>query len=134
MSSKLEEVRNQRLQLLQSAKLPLPALSVDEGELTYGGKKWDCMSGSDQLRVGVAIVRKLRPECQFVVLDKTEQMDLQTLQEFGQWLEAEGLQVIATRVSTGEECSIIIEDGLVANAPLPTATPAPVSPFDQEGF
>ena len=30
------------------------------------------------------------------------------------WLEAEGLQAIATRVSTGEECSIIIEDGYVA--------------------
>ena len=42
-----------------------------------------------------------------------EQMDLQTLQEFGSWLEGEGLQAIATRVSTGDECSIIIEDGYV---------------------
>jgi hypothetical protein len=33
------------------------------------------------------------------------------LKEFGAWLESEGLQVIATRVSTGEECSIIISDG-----------------------
>ena len=40
-------------------------------------------------------------------------MDLQTLNEFGQWLEQEGLQAIATRVSTGDECSIIIEDGYV---------------------
>mgnify|MGYP000237778025 len=40
-------------------------------------------------------------------------MDLDTLQEFGQWLEKEGLQAIATRVSTGDECSIIIEDGYV---------------------
>ena len=39
---------------------------------------------------------------------------MQTLQEFGQWLEQEGLQAIATRVSTGDECSIIIEDGYVA--------------------
>ncbi|MNF10155.1 hypothetical protein D3C80_2110100 [compost metagenome] len=29
-------------------------------------------------------------------------------------MEQEGLQAIATRVSTGEECSIIIEDGYVA--------------------
>ena len=33
-----------------------------------------------------------------------------------QWLEQEGLQAIATRVSTGDECSIIIEDGYVAGA------------------
>lgn len=29
-------------------------------------------------------------------------------------LEQEGLQAIATRVSTGDECSILIEDGYVA--------------------
>ena len=37
--------------------------------------------------------------------------------EFGKWLEAEGLQAIATRVSTGGECSVIIEDGYVKNEP-----------------
>jgi len=34
-----------------------------------------------------------------------------TLMEFGAWLEQEGLQAIATRVSTGGECSVLIEDG-----------------------
>ena len=81
-----------------------------DGELIYNGRKWDCMSGSDQLKVSTAIVRKLNPKCGFVLLDKLEQMDLDTLKEFGQWLESEGLQAIATRVSTGDECSIIIED------------------------
>lgn len=38
-------------------------------------------------------------------------MDTDTLEDFGKWLEAQGLQAIATRVSTGDECSIIIEDG-----------------------
>ena len=79
--------------------------------MVYKGQKWDNMSGSDQLKVSTAIVRKLNPECGFVLIDKLEQMDLDTLQEFGQWLEQEGLQAIATRVSTGDECSIIIEDG-----------------------
>ena len=71
------------------------------------------MSASEQLRVSAAIVRKLNPECGFVLMDKLEQMDIDTLNEFGKWLEAEGLQAIATRVSTGGECSIIIEDGYV---------------------
>ena len=38
------------------------------------------------------------------------------LKEFGNWAEQEGLQIIATRVSTGEECSMIISDGY-AEAP-----------------
>ena len=66
-----------------------------------------------------AAVRKLNPKCGFVLLDKLEQMDLNTLKEFGDWLEAEGLQAIATRVSTGGECSIIIEDGYTAGQEPP---------------
>lgn len=69
------------------------------------------MSGSEQLKVATAIVRRLKPECGFVLVDKLEQMDLQTLAEFGAWAESEGLQVIGTRVSTGGECSLVIEDG-----------------------
>ena len=109
----LEDVRKEKADLLTSAELPLPGLSVQDAELFYNGAKWDCMSGSDQLKVATAIVRKLNPKCGFVLLDKLEQMDLDTLQEFGKWLETEGLQAIATRVSTGDECSVIISDGYV---------------------
>ena len=77
------------------------------------------MSGADQLKVATAIVRKLNPKCGFVLLDKLEQMDVDSLNEFGAWLEAEGLQAIATRVSIGEECSIVIEDGYVAGQETP---------------
>ena len=49
-------------------------------------------------------------------MDKLEQMDIDTMKEFGAWLESEGLQVIATRVTNNQdECSIIIEDGYVKN-------------------
>lgn len=113
LTTDIENIRSEKAALLDSAELPLPGLSVDAGELIYNGARWDCMSGSDQLKVATAIVRKLNPKCGFVLLDKLEQMDLDTLQEFGRWLEAEGLQAIATRVSTGDECSVIISDGYV---------------------
>jgi len=58
-------------------------------------------------------------------------MNMDTLNEFGQWLEQEGLQAIATRVSTGEECSIIIEDGYVAGQDnIPVQTPAQQPPVE----
>ncbi len=113
LTNQIDKVRKEKYDLLNSAELPLPGLSVENGELTYNGFKWDNLSGSDQLKVTTAIVRKLNPNCGFVLLDKLEQMDEDTLHEFGAWLEAEGLQAIATRVSTGGECSIIIEDGYV---------------------
>lgn len=115
LTKELEEIRHDKYALLDSAKLPLPGLSVEDGELTYNGKKWDCMSGADQLIVATAIVRAINPKCGFVLLDKLEQLDADQLHMFGVWLQSQQLQVIATRVSTGPECSIIIEDGFVAS-------------------
>ncbi len=117
LTEEIEELRKERRELLEGADMPLEGLSIESGELLYNGAKWDCMSGAEQLRAATAIVRRLNPECGFVLLDKLEQMDSDTLREFGQWLESEGLQVIATRVSTGGECSIIIEDGAPVELP-----------------
>ncbi|MGN0243643.1 MAG: AAA family ATPase [Lachnospiraceae bacterium] len=113
LTAKINQVRDKKMSLLNSVELPLDELTVEDGELLYKGQKWDNMSGSERLKVATAIVRKLNPNCGFVLLDKLEQMDVTTLKEFGQWLEEEHLQAIATRVSKGEECQIIIEDGYI---------------------
>lgn len=124
LTEQIKAKRTARMDLLNGADLPLTGLGVEDGSLTYNGKHWQDMSGSDQLRVSTAIVRRLNPDCGFVLLDKLEQMDLATLAEFGSWLQAEGLQAIATRVSTGGECQIIIEDGRVKDAEEPPAPKA----------
>lgn len=124
LTEQIKAKRTARMDLLNGADLPLTGLGVEDGSLTYNGKHWQDMSGSDQLRVATAIVRRLNPDCGFVLLDKLEQMDLTTLAEFGSWLQAEGLQAIATRVSTGGECQIIIEDGRVKDAEEPPAPKA----------
>lgn len=115
LTEKLSTIRDNKISLLKNANLPLNGLSIEDGEITYREKKWDGMSSSEQLVVATSIVKALNPECGFVLLDKLEQLDLDTLKEFGNWLEKEDLQVIATRVSKGEECSVIIEDGKVLN-------------------
>lgn len=127
LTGQINEVQSQRMSLLDSADMPVKGLSVADGELVFNGQKWDCMSGAEQLRVATAIVRKLNPECGFVLLDKLEQMDRETLQDFGAWLEAEGLQVIATRVGDDDSCSVIIEDGYVADQ-LEKSAPQPEEP------
>lgn len=114
LTAKVEDVRAKRRKLLESVKLPLPGLGVENGELVYNGQKWDCMSGMEQIKVAAAIIRQRKPECGFILLDKLEAFDLEQLAALSEWLTENNLQAIATRVSTGEECSIIIEDGLVA--------------------
>lgn len=119
LTAEVEDVRARRTALLDGADMPLPQLSVQEGVLTYNGQPWSCMSSAEQLRAATAIVARLKPECRFVLVDKLEQMDVDTLRDFGAWAAAQGLQVIGTRVSTGDECSIIIEDGEVAAEAAP---------------
>lgn len=130
MTERIESVRRAKMDLLKGADLPLPGLAVENGLLTYQGRKWDCMSGSEQLRAATAIVRRLKPECGFVLVDKLEQCDPQTLAEFGRWAEEEGLQIIGTRVSAGDDdmCSIVIEDGYS----IDTEKPAKTADLDQK--
>ncbi|MBQ8556169.1 MAG: AAA family ATPase [Clostridia bacterium] len=111
LTNQLEKLRADKRALLDGAALPLPGLTVENGCLTYKGHRWDCMSGAEQLIVGTAIARALNPSCGFVLLDKLEQLDAHTLNIFNGWLMQHGLQAIATRVSTGSECTVIIEDG-----------------------
>lgn len=112
LSREIDAVREERRSLLATVSWPLEGLSISDGELTFGGQRWDCMSASEQVRVGTAICQALKPECGFVLLDKLEQFDPQELASFGEWLRERGLQGIGTRVSVGAECAVVIEDGM----------------------
>lgn len=113
LNAKVEAVRSERLALLERAGMPLIELTVENEVLLYKGKEFDCMSGAEQMIVSTAICRKIKPDMGFVLADKLEAMDLRSLREFSEWATREGLQVIGTRVSRGEECSVIIEDGMI---------------------
>ena len=122
LTGEIEDIRAKRTALLEGADMPLAGLSVAEGVLHFNGQPWSCMSSAEQMRAATAIVGRLKPECRFVLVDRLETMDTETLREFGAWAAERGLQVIGTRVSTGSECTVIIEDGEVAEhepAPAP---------------
>lgn len=138
LTKEIEDIRAERLALLKDADFPLEGLSVnDDSELVYNGQPWDCMSGAQQLIVSCAIASKINPSCRFVRMDKLEQLDLPTLAAFDEWLKTQNLQCIATRVSKGDECTLIIEDGEVKEGEKPLvlvprkAKPAPKPSTDE---
>ncbi|MGN1364638.1 MAG: chromosome segregation protein SMC, partial [Victivallis vadensis] len=127
LTAELEAVREERRKLLDTAEMPLDELAIgrnDKGRpiLLFNNQPWDCMSGMERIRTAVAVVRKLKPACGFVLIDAIEAFDLDQLRELDRYLEEHHLQAIATRVSRGDECSIIIEDG-VAVQPGTEAAP-----------
>lgn len=134
LTREIEGIRTERLALLKGADFPLEGLSVnDRCELVYNGQPWDCMSGSQQLIVSCAIASRINPSCRFVLMDKLEQLDLDTLAAFDAWLRTQDLQCIATRVSTGGECTLVIEDGEVKDGgKKPVLVPRKVQTPDLE--
>ena len=138
LTAEVEAVREERRRLLDGAEMPLEGLSVGkDGKgrpvLLYGGQPWGNMSGMERIRVATAIVRRLKPECGFVLLDGMEAFDPKQLQAFDEWLQREGLQAICTRVGK-EDCTIVIEDGVAVDegvAPAP-AVPDENSPIPVE--
>ena len=116
-TAEIEDIRKHRLALLDGADLPYPGLSVkDFGKgpvITLNGIPWSDCSGSEQLIVAAAIAFAVKKDCQFVLMDKFEQYDMKSLAQLDEWLVKNDRQVITTRVSTGSECSCIIEDGYV---------------------
>lgn len=125
LSAEIDDLRRRRIALLDGAEMPLDGLTVDEqGRLVYGGSTWGDMSSAEQLRVATAVVRALKPECGFVLVDKLEQFDPAELAAFGAWAEGEGLQVIGTRVATDGTCTVVIEDGRVAGPQAAEASEA----------
>ncbi len=133
LTDALEKVRAERVSLLAGCKLPLPDLAIgkdakDRPTLLYKGHPWDAMSGMERIRVAVAIVQSLKPECRFILLDGLEALDLDALKELDQYLIDTDMQAICTRVSTGGECSLIIEDGVGVN----TEETAPEVPAVEE--
>lgn len=137
LTDALEAIRKERRDLLRNAPMPLPDLAIGKNEkgfpvLLYRNQPWDCMSTMEQYRVAAAIVRKLKPECGFLLLDGLETFDHEQLEAFDEWLRNENLQAICTKVGT-EDCSIVIEDGVAVEEGVPpTRLPNPNDPIQNE--
>ena len=131
LSAEVEAVRKRRASLLEGADLPYPGLTVENGILLLNGKTWDCMSGSMQMVVASSIALRLNPKCRFVLADGMEALDEDTLARYDEWLREHDMQAICTRVSTGGECTLVIEDG----EGIQEAAEAPAAPaYDDDEY
>lgn len=132
LTKEIADIDKRRAEILENANLPLPGLSVKDGELLFNGKPWQNMSGAEQVIVDVAIASSLKPECRLVLLDELEKLDLDSLKEAQEWLTVHDMQCIAVRVSSNAdgECSFVIEDGELAE-PVKVTSVSEVADFPE---
>jgi hypothetical protein len=134
LGSQIEATRDEMIQLLDDTEMPLDDLKIVNGLIQFGGQAWDGMSTAEQYMVAAAIQAQITPESPILIVDCLETMDIDTLAKLGEWAEEKGYQIIGTRVSTGNECDYIIEDGMVAGETAPVEETAKQEDSDEFSF
>jgi energy-coupling factor transporter ATP-binding protein EcfA2 len=137
----LATLDEERAVTLANAALPVSGLAFTADGVTLNGLPLAQASSAEQLRVSVAVALALRPGLRVAVIRDGSLLDAESLALVAQMVGEAGGQVWIERVGTGEEVSVVIEDGAVAEdrmhgpeadepapPPAPAAKPAATTP------
>jgi hypothetical protein len=114
LTADIKSIDQQKSDLLASAKYPVPGLAIaPEGGITLNGFPLEQASAAEALKTGVAICVAMNPEFPVALIRDASLLDDDTLAMVEQFAVEHGCQVWMERVGHGEECQVIIEDGLV---------------------
>lgn len=109
----IEQCEAERLAILSSVQFPIEGLSVSEEGVLFNGLPFEQASQAERLKISTAIGIALNPELKVLLLRDGSRLDEENLKMVAQMAQAADAQVWIERVSKGEECSVIIEDGEV---------------------
>ncbi len=110
----VEEAR-ETARLEAREKLPLEDLDITEDAVLYKGKPLSQAGSSAQLRVSVAVAMGLNKDkrIKLLLIDDAEKLDAKNTKVVLEMAAKAGFQVLMTRVGTGSEGSVVIEDGML---------------------
>lgn len=108
--------RDARKKALESAKWPIPDLSILDGNIIYKDCLFENLGSSKQSLVCAAIALEdiRKHEIKVVKMDGIESMGLEDFTVLQNLFNANGIQVLSTRVSNGDikPTEIVIEEGV----------------------
>ncbi len=113
LSDELDVIDEARAAMLAAAKLPIQGLGFDGEGVTLDGVPLEQASQAQQLRLWTAVGFRQNPELKVLLVRSGSDLDEDSLRLLGELAAAEGGEVWLERVSTGQECSVVIEDGMV---------------------
>jgi energy-coupling factor transporter ATP-binding protein EcfA2 len=123
----LAKLRQEREELFASAAFPVEGLGLEDGKVTLNGLPFDQASSAEQLRVSVAMGLAMNPKLKVLLIRDGSLLDPDSLKMVAEMAAEADAQVWVERVSEGEECQIVIEDGEVRLA-APEALPSAPEP------
>lgn len=113
LTNKIEDIDNEKEQRLAEAEFPVPGLSFSENGVLLNGLPFDQASSAEQLKVSIAMGIAMNPKLKVLLIRDGSLLDENSLAMVAKMAQDNDAQVWIERVSKGDECSIIIEDGMI---------------------
>ena len=116
LTDQIEQLREDRVKLMGQAKWPVEGLAFGENGVTFKTLPFSQCSSAEQLRISTAVGLSQNPQLKLMLIRDGSLLDDDNLALLDQMAREHNAQVWIERVSTGSECSVIIEEGHVSKA------------------
>jgi len=110
------EIKNERWARIAALKMPVDGLTIEENEVQFNGVPLSSCSSAEQLRVSVAMGLSMNPDLRVLLIRDGSLLDDDSLALIETMARERDAQIWIERVGEGEECQVIIEDGMVRGA------------------
>lgn len=111
----IEAIDKGKAELIAASNLPVEGLSFDEDGVLFNGIPFDKdhTSSAEMLRVSLAMGIAMNPQLRVLLIRDGSLLDEDNLGFIARMADAHDCQVWIERVGTGDEISVIIEDGSI---------------------
>jgi DNA repair exonuclease SbcCD ATPase subunit len=113
LTAEIEKIDSEKQAAIQTAQFPILGLSFDDDGLLFNSIPFSQASSAEQLKISVAMGFALNPKLKILLIRNGSLLDPDALRMVAEMADANDGQIWIERVSTGEEVSVIIEDGAV---------------------
>ena len=113
LSKKMATLLEKKAKAITKAKFPIDGLAVGDDGVTFDGIPLAQCSTSQQIRTSVAIGLAMNPKLRVLLIREGSLLDTDNLAMVAQMAEEADAQIWLERVSQGDECSVIMEDGAI---------------------
>jgi len=115
LSGKLDDIKETKQKKLADAKFPIKKLGMDSDEVVFDGIPFDQCSTAQKLKISVAMGLAMNPKLKVLLIREGSMLDSGNLKMIADMAQKADAQVWIERVSKGEECQVIIEDGEIVD-------------------
>lgn len=109
----IDAIDDKKRAMLEGAKWPIDGLSFGDEGILVGGLPFEQASSAQQLKVSVAMGLAMNPTLKVLLIRDGSLLDEDSMALMQKMAEDADAQIFIERVGKGDECQVIIEDGMV---------------------